>query len=101
MTNILSIASVIFFFFIIPSLNKKNPGQTLGKKIFSISVLFFGKNNFLKGLFLREIPIGILFTLSIIFKTIGGYEESQIMSIYANIHPKEHSTTFIVFLIQK
>ena len=101
LSNILSISLIIIVFFIIPVFNKKNPGQTLGKKIFKITILYFDENKVLKSIFLREMLLTVLFLIPIVFKLIGGFESNQMISIFKKQNPDSHSVTFFTFLFNK
>lgn len=81
-----SFASFAIFFIIIPSLNFKNLGQSLGKKILKITPLYFNeKNNFLSFI-LRESFIGILLILPTLIFIIVGFNPTISTSLYANLY---------------
>ncbi len=80
--QIASIFLWVIFLIIIPIFNFKNKGQSVGKKVFSITPLYLdGKNKTIK-IILREIPFVIIFSLSSIMTLISGYEMNIIISEY-------------------
>ncbi|BDV02311.1 MAG: hypothetical protein HPAVJP_2000 [Candidatus Hepatoplasma vulgare] len=68
--------TVFFAFFILMILPyySKNPGQTLGKKLFKITPLYLGEKNEKFAYILRELPITILFILPGIFELALGFD---------------------------
>ncbi len=68
---------------IFPLLNKKNPGQTLGKKALGITVIFFNKKeNNVRDIILRELPIIGLLTITNLAILISGYNFINLSSFY-------------------
>lgn len=63
----------IFILMILPYFSK-NPGQTLGKKLFKITPLYLGKKNEKFAYILRELPITFLFILPAIFELALGFD---------------------------
>ncbi|NOQ50254.1 MAG: hypothetical protein GQ557_01135 [Mycoplasmataceae bacterium] len=68
----LAIAIIVFNCLIFPLLNKKNPGQTLGKRLMNITPIYF-KNKGKKQVIIRELPLTLIFIFPlIILLLIGG-----------------------------
>lgn len=81
-----SFASFAIFFVLIPMLNFKNLGQSLGKKIFKITPLYFSEKNNFWSFLLRESFIGILLILPTLIFIIVGFNPTISTSLYANLY---------------
>ncbi len=82
--QVTSIFMWVFFLIIVPIINFKNKGQSLGKKVFSITPLYLDNKNKTIKIILREIPFIFIFSFSNIVALISGYEINIIISEYFN-----------------
>ncbi len=76
----ISILVWITFLIVIPLLNFKEKGQSLGKMVFSITPMYLDKKNKEIKIILRELPYIILFASSNIMILITGYNVPAIIS---------------------
>lgn len=74
---ILTIVIAFLFLIVLPYFNKKNYGQTFGKKILHITPLYVGDKNERNAFVLRELPIFTLFILPALFEIMMGYDASS------------------------
>ncbi len=79
----LQVVLAIVFFIVIPMLNKKYFGQSLGKKVFNLSPMYFGKNKYMSFL-KRETIITGLYLIPTFMIIISGYDITTIYSGYIN-----------------
>ena len=86
-TGLLSIFGILFIMVIFPILNKKNPGQTIGKKILKITILNNGDHNIKKCMLIRELPLAFCLLIPIILQLISGIEINHLVMIYSLNNP--------------
>ena len=90
---IATIVTAIGLGIVFPLLNKKNPGQTLGKKALGITVIFFNKKeNNTRDIILRELPIIGLLVLTNLAILISGYNFLTFSSFYNVYHLNQDSS---------
>lgn len=92
-----SFASFAVFFILIPLLNFKNLGQSLGKKMLKITPLYFSEKNNIWSFLLRESFIGALLIIPTLIFIIIGINPTISASLYANLYDS-NSTLTKVFL---
>ncbi|AHK22177.1 RDD family protein [Candidatus Hepatoplasma crinochetorum Av] len=80
-----SFASFFLFFILIPLLNFKNIGQSLGKKFLKITPLYFREKNNILSFLIRESFLGILLVIPTIFFLIVGFNPVVSESLYFSL----------------
>lgn len=80
-----SFASYFTFFILIPLLNFKNIGQSLGKKFLKITPLYFKEKNNILSFLIRESFLGILLLVPTIFFLIVGFNPVVSESLYFSL----------------
>ncbi len=82
LSGILAMIGIIFTMVIYPIINKKNPGQSIGKKILKIKILNIENKNISKVILIRELPISIFYILPIVLQLISGIEAKNLFASY-------------------
>ena len=93
-SGVVSIILILITMVIFPMFNKKNPGQTIGKKLLKITILNLEEGNIKLKIFLREIPLSFLYMLPILLQLISGIEAKHLFIMYSKQNEEYNKNIF-------